>query len=304
MWKRTFFLLALVLFSWSAFAQDNQASPANVSAGYVSCPTGEQHVFLYDSVDTFNIVANPKCDEQVTVLGRVDTLGGYLRVRTADGKEGYVPQKQITTVAPAKSRIGIAEPPPQPVAAGQGAPLAGPLSNGPSSFAYDVPRGELFGGYSYMSADWGNLANRSGMQGWNGSVGINLNPWLGVEGNVSGHYQRTCIGAVGLTCSTLTFMGGPRITVHRSGNISAFGHGLVGLGTMAMTLSGSSLTWRDLAWAAGGGVDYAVTNRISVRVGQVDFLRTQYMQSLGGTHQNNIRISGGVVFRVGRVIEE
>jgi len=304
MLKRSLFLLALGLFSLHAFAQDNQANPTNVSVGYISCPLGEQHVFLYDSVNTFNILTSPKCDDRVEVLGRVDTMGGYLRVRTADGKEGYVPQSQITAVEPTKSRAAIAQPPPQPVAAGQGAPLAGPLSHGTANLAYDIPGVEVFGGYSYMRGDWQSFANRSGMQGWNGSVGFNVNPCLGVEGDVSGHYKQTCIGATGLTCSTLTFMAGPRIIALRSGRISAYGHGLVGMGSLVMTLAGSSVTWRNLAWAAGGGVDYAATNRISVRVGQVDFLRTQYMQSLGGTHQNNIRISGDVVIRIGRVITE
>ncbi len=99
-------------------------------------------------------------------------------------------------------------------------------------------------------------------------------------------------------------MGGPRITAYRGGGLSVFGHGLVGLGALSMSLSGSPLTWSDLAWSAGGGADYAVSERISIRVGQVDYVRTQLFQSLGGTHQNNLRVSAGVVFRLGRVVTE
>jgi hypothetical protein len=302
--KWSLLLVMLALSSSRAFAQDNPASPANGSAGYINCPAGQSNVFLYQTVTTFEVLSSPRCGDQVEILGRVDTLGGYLRVRTADGKEGFVPQSQITSVAPPKPRISIAEPPPQPVAAGQSTPLAGPLSHGPSSFGYDIPRAEIFGGYSYLNEDWENFANRSGMQGWDAAATINVYPWLGVEGNVGGNYQRNCIGAAGLTCFAYTFMGGPKITAYRSGNITAFGHGLVGLGGLTMTLAGSPLTWRDLAWAAGGGVDYALTNRISVRFGPVDYLRTQYMQSLGGTHQSNIRVSAGVVLRIGSVIAE
>jgi opacity protein-like surface antigen len=304
MLKRLLLLLAVGLISLPASAQDAQATPAEMYVGYVSCPVRQTSIFLYQSLKNFDVIASPKCDERVVVLGQVDTLGGYLRIRTADGKEGYVPQHLITTTAPAQPRIAAPAPPPPPVPAGQAPVLAGPLSHGPSNFGYDVPRAEFFGGYSYLNADWEGLASRSGLHGWNGSAGINVNPWLGVEGSASGNYQRNCIGASGLTCTILTFMGGPRITAYRGAGLSAFGHGLVGIGNLTMTLAGSSLTWRDLAWAVGGGADYAVNNRISVRVGQVDYVRTQLFQSLGGTHQNNIRVSAGVVIRVGKIVTE
>jgi opacity protein-like surface antigen len=315
MWKRSLFVLALGLFSSHAFAQTNEVDPATAtatataaaatpSAAYIHCPTGQSSVFLYQSVTKFEVISSPRCDDRVDVLGRVDTLGGYLRVRTADGKEGYVPQDQITNVAPAKPGIAIAEPPPAPVPAGEGSLLTGPLSQGRSSFGYDIPRLEAFGGYSFLSADWAPLASRSGVHGWNGSAAFNLNPWLGVEGSATGSYQHNCVGASGLNCTILTFMGGPKITVHRGTGITAFTHGLVGLGSLTMSLTGSPLTWRDLAWAVGGGVDYAVTNRISVRVGQVDYLQTQLFQSLGGTHQNDIRASAGIVLRIGKVVTE
>jgi opacity protein-like surface antigen len=301
--KWSLLLLLLALSSSRMFAQDNAGSSSNGSAGYVSCPVGQSNIFLYQTVTNFEVLSSLKCGDQVEILGRVDTLGGYLRVRTADGKEGFVPQSQITQVAPPKSRIAIVQPPPQPVAAGQGAPLAGPLSHGHANLGYDIPRAEIFGGYSYVNQDWEAFASRSGMQGWDASATVNVYPWLGVEGNVAGNYQRNCIGAAGLTCSAYTYMGGPKITAYRNGNLTVFGHGLAGLGALTMTLAGSPLTWRDLAWAAGGGIDYAVTNNISVRAGS-DYFRTEYMQSIGGTHQNNIRASVGVVFRLGRVISE
>jgi Outer membrane protein beta-barrel domain len=309
--KFSLFLLALGFLSSHAFAQDkpadaqdNQASPATPSAGYILCPPVETNVFLYQSVSKFEVISSPRCGDPVTVLGRVDTMGGYLRVRTADGKEGYIPQDQVTTVAPAKSRIAIVEPPPVSVPAASSPILTGPLSNSSRSFGYDLPRVEAFGGYSYMNADWQAIAPRSGLQGWNGSAVVNVNPWLGVEGGMTGNYQSNCLNATGLTCSVLTVMGGPRITVHRSTNITAFAHGLVGIGSLTLSLSGSPLTNKDLAWAVGGGVDYAVTSRFSVRLGQVDLLRTQYLTSLGGTNQNNISFSAGVVIRIGKVISE
>ena len=111
MWKRSIFLLALGLLAMPAFAQDNAAAPASPWVGYIKCPAGQANVFLYQTVTVFEVVSSPKCEDRVEVLGRIDTMGGYLQVRTADGKEGYVPQNQITDVAPVKAQV--AAPPPR-----------------------------------------------------------------------------------------------------------------------------------------------------------------------------------------------
>jgi hypothetical protein len=311
--KQSLALLALMLVSTCAFAQQTQTAPGPGSVGYISCPVGQNNVFLYQTVATFDVLATPKCGDRVDVLEHVDvavtskgaqTVAGYLRVRTADGQEGFVPQAQITSVPPKQSKIAIVEPPPMPVPAAQGAPLAGPLSHGQSNYAYEIPRAEIFGGYSYMSADWETLGNRSGMHGFTGSAGINVFPWLGAEGGVSEHLKSNCLGAAGLKCTILNVMGGPKVSLRPLSNITAFGHGLVGLSALTMGLSGSSLSYRNLAYGFGGGVDYALTPNLSVRIGQVDYIRSEYLKTLGGSHENNIRLSGGIVFRVGRVVEE
>src|SRR5438309_10850668 len=61
---------------------------------YAYCPLGEGYVFLYDSLAAFGVVANLKCGEQVIVLDVQDK--DRTRVRTANGKEGYVFKYTIT----------------------------------------------------------------------------------------------------------------------------------------------------------------------------------------------------------------
>jgi len=39
---------------------------------YASCPLGEGYVFLYDSVTGFQVLANLKCGQRVTVLDARD----------------------------------------------------------------------------------------------------------------------------------------------------------------------------------------------------------------------------------------
>jgi hypothetical protein len=69
---------------------------------YAYCPLGEGYVFLYDSVDGFQVLANLKCGQRLTVVDARDK--DRIRVRTADGKEGYVMKSSATAVAPAGQR--------------------------------------------------------------------------------------------------------------------------------------------------------------------------------------------------------
>ena len=50
-----------------------------------------------------------------------------------------------------------------------------------------VPKGNLFFGYSYASADIG-AGNRTNLNGWNGSLEGKLFPFVGIVADVSGHY--------------------------------------------------------------------------------------------------------------------
>lgn len=301
MLPRPLFLLVLVLFSSHAFAQESQLA----DAGYIQCPTGQQYVYLYQSLANFEVLASPKCGEKVEVLARENTLGGYLRVRTADGKEGYVPQSHFTTTPPASPRITIQQQPqsqPQRLPAASGTASRLPASS--PSFGSDVPLAELFGGYSYLSADADieGLGSRTAFHGWNASAAVNVNRWFGLEADFGGHYKRDCAGTSGLTCKQLTFMGGPRVS-YREGKVIAFGHGLFGMGNLNASLLGVGSSETKLAWAAGGGFELAISEHVSVRVGQVDYLLTRYTQT-GATQQNHIRLSAGVVFKLGRIITE
>jgi opacity protein-like surface antigen len=188
------------------------------------------------------------------------------------------------------------------------------------SHAQDVPRVEVFGGYSYLNGDvsaanpilnllgLSSVGDRLSLNGWDASASVNFNRWVGVEADLSGHYKGDCEGLSGLTCKDLAFMGGPRIT-YRVGKITAFGHGLFGGDTLSASTNtnlitgasdvSASLSNTSFALAAGGGVDYAVTNRISVRLGQADYFLTRHFNDIGAPNQNNFRVSAGIVFTFG-----
>src|SRR5438132_13670684 len=74
-------------------------------AVYAYCSLGEGYVFLYDSLTGFQVLANLKCGEKVTVVDARDK--DRMRVRTADGKEGYVLKSSITAPPPGSQRPAV-----------------------------------------------------------------------------------------------------------------------------------------------------------------------------------------------------
>src|SRR5262249_33744939 len=54
------------------------------------------------------------------------------------------------------------------------------------------------------------------------------------------------------------------------------------------------------ATAAGGGLDYTLTKHIAIKPIQVEYVMTQISSASGfGSHQNDLRYSAGVVWRIG-----
>jgi hypothetical protein len=195
-----------------------------------------------------------------------------------------------------------------------------------SVYGQDVSRVEAFGGYSYLGFDTSAVHNaligipstvtsRMNTNGWEASLAYNFNKWGGIEGDFSGHYKGDCEGFIGLTCSNLSFMGGPRLT-HRRGNLTVFAHGLFGGDRFSLSASAASISTElfgtpyitgfsvsvyetKFALAAGGGADYVLGKHTSIRIAQVDYMMTKHFGEFGLSHQNNLRVSAGIVFRFG-----
>jgi uncharacterized protein YgiM (DUF1202 family) len=83
-----------------------------VSAGQnskVKCSINEDRVWVYDSPATMNVAAKLKCGDPVTVLSRES---GFIKVQTADGTQGYVPDENLPAVAPtAVAQPNVSAPP-------------------------------------------------------------------------------------------------------------------------------------------------------------------------------------------------
>ena len=165
-----------------------------------------------------------------------------------------------------------------------------------------IPSGNVFVGYSYMSADLLS-SSRSNLNGWNGSVEGKIFPFIGLVADFSGHYgsvplavNPTCTAIVGGACSTLSastdihsFLFGPRVSVSVA-KVRPFAHALIGASHISESTSLLSGSDTSFAYAVGGGLDYHLIPLISWRV-QGDLLQTRFF----GNTQNNVRISTGIV---------
>jgi hypothetical protein len=153
---------------------------------------------------------------------------------------------------------------------------------------HESPRVEIFGGYSYarVDTDFGHL----NANGWTASVAGNLNKYFGIVGDVSGHYKTILVSA-----SSYTFLAGPRV-YGRNRFATTFGHALFGATHTSANFLGISLGGTTaFAAAFGGGVDVNVHRSVAVRAIQADYVLTRFF----GSTQNNVRLSVGVVLRLG-----
>ncbi len=169
-----------------------------------------------------------------------------------------------------------------------------------------LPGGNVFIGYSYLSADLVS-GSRTSLNGWNGSVEGKVLPFIGLVADFSGHYGSlsvvsngfcplplgglpgACIATASASASEHNFLFGPRASFP-IGKFRHFVHALIGAGHISESASGLSNSSTSFADALGGGIDYHLIPLISWRI-QADALQTRFFS---GT-QNNVRISTGIV---------
>jgi hypothetical protein len=155
--------------------------------------------------------------------------------------------------------------------------------------AQDMPRLQVFGGYSYTRFDSRSFGftNNTNLNGYTFSPAYNLLYGFGVVAELSGQYG-----------STLNFRDlalGPQF-LHSRGNSRFFAHALIG---DARTLVQVANTEGDTARAVvlGGGMDRDISPRFAIRLFQVDYIHS----TLFNETQNNLRFSTGLVYQWGTI---
>jgi opacity protein-like surface antigen len=75
--------------------------------------------------------------------------------------------------------------------------------------------------------------------------------------------------------------------------VTPFAHVLPGVVRFNVDFGPNDFTTTQFAMAAGGGLDFNLTERLALRVAQADYLLTR----LGQSTQNNLRVSTGFVLK-------
>lgn len=161
----------------------------------------------------------------------------------------------------------------------------------PAAALAQIPRGNVFFGYSYGSADFSSNG-RTNLNGWNGSLEGKVLPWVGFVADFSGLYGSQNIPVIpsfsaDTTMNTVVL--GPRLSVS-VGRFTPFAEALFGASHIHQSASGFSESDTSFASALGGGIDYRLIHGIGLRV-QGDMLQTRFFSNT----QNNFRLSTGLV---------
>jgi peptidoglycan-associated lipoprotein len=146
-----------------------------------------------------------------------------------------------------------------------------------------------------------NLPNTFFMQGAEAEVHVHIKQGFGVAGSFS--ETRSGNSGQGIPVNLVVFTVGPRYTSPKFGAkhaVTVFGQGLIGgangFDGLYPEASGASPSATSHAFQTGGGIDVDCTRRISIRVLQVDWLRTGLPNATNNV-QNTLRLGIGVVFR-------
>ncbi len=162
-----------------------------------------------------------------------------------------------------------------------------PTSGGLERGAYS--HFEVFGGYSYFRGD--DTVNGSyNLHGWNSAFIQNINQWVGIVADVSGHYGSPAAPLLD-SQRNHTFLFGPQFSMRSHPRVIPYAHGLFGFSHVNVGLAGVFTSDVGLAYGFGGGVDIKISDKLSVRAGQVDYINIR----LSGLGTHNIRVGGGIV---------
>ena len=77
------------------------AGPASANTASLKCNSHRDQIWVYNSLNTFDVEAKLKCGEDVEIVGRVRD---YVKIRAQNGVEGYVPEDDFADLPPAAIR--------------------------------------------------------------------------------------------------------------------------------------------------------------------------------------------------------
>ena len=191
----------------------------------------------------------------------------------------------------------------------------------------EVPKVEIFGGYSYLRLDnaTGLSSQQTGtttavttasldrdLNGFEVSVTNHLNDWLGIEASFSSHFTDAQVNGTTLDRDAYIVTAGPRLSLRRFERFTPYVHIMAGMARQDVAVQNASSTVSTIgsinqqdsgiAFVAGGGVDLNLNSRLGFKLFQTDYILTRFSNRNGAStelNQSNFRTSTGVVLKLG-----
>jgi outer membrane protein OmpA-like peptidoglycan-associated protein/opacity protein-like surface antigen len=127
---------------------------------------------------------------------------------------------------------------------------------------------------------------------------FHVTDWLAIEGEFTGGHSSN-ISPLGQDLTLTTFTGGPRFS-YRYHHLTPYGEALVGGAhggdSYFPSQNSSTASATSFAFSAGGGLDYMLTPRFSLRAVDVQYLRTSFPNGTNN-EQNQLMIGAGLVIK-------
>jgi outer membrane protein with beta-barrel domain len=162
--------------------------------------------------------------------------------------------------------------------------------------AQEVPKVDLFAGYSYVHTSPGIAFPAFTANGGVGSVALNLTNWGSLVVEVGGIHAST-INGTDVDATALTYLAGPKISLFHYRKFSPFAQALFGFVNTNPGFNQTTINHNTFAMSPGIGLDWNATRHFGIRLAQVDYLLTRMPTSTNQVNWNNFRYSAGVVFR-------
>jgi outer membrane protein OmpA-like peptidoglycan-associated protein len=167
----------------------------------------------------------------------------------------------------------------------------------------DFPHEELFLGYSYVHFSPGGGLDSANLNGGSASFAYNFTNYFGLVGDFGGYHTGSYQGEP-IDGTIYSYLFGPRFSYRNDTRLTPFAQILLGGAHGSADISGATTSRNGFAMTAGWGLDAGLTDRLAIRLFQVEYFLTRFNpgNDLAG-HQNNLRVSSGLVVRWGRAPE-
>jgi outer membrane immunogenic protein len=133
-----------------------------------------------------------------------------------------------------------------------------------------------------------------------GAAWISYNPFgqLAIVGELSVQHASNVLGSgAGLTLTS--YQAGPRYRFPQVRRLVPFAQVLLGGSHASGSYASNTGLANGFAATMGGGIDVELTNRVAIRAFQADYAFTHFPNGVND-HQNNLRLSMGVAFKLGK----